>query len=52
MLADPIAGGLGVSRTWVFALFSGALLLSDVLGPVVGRVIDDYGGRGVRLSRP
>jgi MFS-type transporter involved in bile tolerance (Atg22 family) len=52
MLADPIAGGLGVSRTWVFALFSGALLLSDVLGPVVGRVIDDYGGRGARHSRP
>jgi hypothetical protein len=25
--------------------------LSAVLGPVVGRVIDDYGGRGVRLSR-
>lgn len=32
-LADPIAQGLGLSRTTVFGLFSGALLLSAVLGP-------------------
>ena len=47
ILADPIAHGLGVSRTTVFGLFSGALLLSAVLGPSVGRAIDDRGGRGV-----
>jgi MFS family permease len=47
ILADPIAHGLGLSRTTVFGLFSGALLLSAVLGPAVGRAIDNRGGRGV-----
>jgi len=47
ILADPIAQGLGLSRTAVFGLFSGALLLSAVLGPAVGRAIDNRGGRGV-----
>ena len=47
ILADPIAAGLGVSRTAVFGVFSGSLLLSAVLGPAVGRVIDNRGGRGV-----
>ena len=47
ILADPIAQGLDLSRTTVFGLFSGALLLSAVLGPSVGRAIDDRGGRGV-----
>jgi len=37
ILADPIADGLGLSCTTVFGLFSGALLLSAVLGPSVGR---------------
>jgi len=36
-----------VSRTAVFGLFSGALVLSAVLGPSVGRAIDNHGGRGV-----
>lgn len=47
ILADPIATGLGLSRTAVFGVFSGSLLLSAVLGPAVGRVIDNRGGRGV-----
>src|SRR5215472_18282854 len=47
ILADPIAHGLGVSRTTVFGLFSASLLLSAVLGPSVGRAIDNRGGRGV-----
>lgn len=47
ILADPIAAGLGVSRTAVFGIFSGSLLLSAVLGPAVGRAIDNRGGRGV-----
>jgi MFS family permease len=47
ILADPIAHGLGLSLTTVFGLFSGALLLSATLGPSVGRVIDNRGGRGV-----
>src|SRR6516165_5213433 len=47
ILADPIAQGVGVSRTGVFGLFSGALLLSAMLGPSVGRAIDNRGGRGL-----
>jgi MFS family permease len=47
ILADPMAQGLGLSRTTVFDLFSGALLLSAVLGPSVGRAIDNRGGRDV-----
>jgi MFS family permease len=31
----------------VFGVFSGSLLLSAVLGPAVGRAIDNRGGRGV-----
>jgi MFS family permease len=47
ILADPIAQGTGVSRTVVFGLFSGALLLSAIFGPAVGRAIDQRGGRGM-----
>jgi len=47
ILADPIADGLGLSRTVLFGVFSGSLLVSALLGPLVGRVIDTYGGRGV-----
>jgi MFS family permease len=47
ILADPIAAGLGLSPTVVFGVFSGALLISAVLGPAVGRAIDAHGGRGV-----
>src|SRR3954453_17113080 len=47
ILADPIADGTGVSRTVVFGVFSGSLLLSAFFGPAVGRAIDQHGGRGV-----
>ena len=47
IVADPIARELGLSATGVLAAFSGALLLSAVLGPVVGRAIDRRGGRGL-----
>jgi MFS family permease len=47
ILADPIARGVGLSRTAIFGLFSAALLLSALLGPSVGRAIDNHGGRGV-----
>src|SRR5262245_30292786 len=46
-LAVPIADGLALSRTTVFGVFSGALLVSAFLGPSIGRVIDIHGGRGV-----
>jgi MFS family permease len=47
ILADPIGKTLGLSRSWVFAAFSMALLIAAFAGPAVGRVIDRYGGRGV-----
>jgi predicted MFS family arabinose efflux permease len=47
ILAQPIAEGLGLSRAMVFGVFSGSLLLAALLGPSVGRAIDDRGGRGV-----
>jgi MFS family permease len=50
ILADPIGATLGLSRSWVFAAFSMALLIAAFAGPTVGRVIDRYGGRGVLAS--
>ncbi len=47
ILAQPIAAGLGLSQATVFGVFSGSLLLSALLGPAVGRAIDQNGGRGV-----
>src|SRR6202021_2400222 len=47
ILADPIARDLGVSSNWIFAAFSGALVISALLGPRVGREIDLVGGRSV-----
>jgi MFS family permease len=47
MLADPIAADIGVSRSWVFAAFSMALLIAAFAGPRIGRAIDRHGGRGV-----
>jgi predicted MFS family arabinose efflux permease len=47
ILADPIGASLHVSRSWIFAAFSMALLIAAFVGPMVGRFIDRYGGRGV-----
>lgn len=47
ILADPIAAGLHLPRSWVFAAFSASLLIAALLGPFVGRAIDHRGGRGV-----
>jgi MFS-type transporter involved in bile tolerance (Atg22 family) len=47
ILAQPIAEGLRLSPAMVFAVFSGSLLLAALLGPAVGRAIDNRGGRGV-----
>ena len=47
IFADPIARDLGVSSNWIFAAFSGSLVISAVLGPRVGRQIDLFGGRPV-----
>ena len=47
ILAAPIARDLGLSQTWFFAAFSASLVLSGLLGPHVGRRIDQVGGRQV-----
>src|SRR4030081_3149486 len=47
IVADPIARDLGVSSNWIFAAFSGSLVISALLGPRIGRQIDLVGGRSV-----
>ncbi len=47
ILAAPMAKTLGLGVDFVYAAFSVALLVSGLLGPVVGRRIDLLGGRGV-----
>lgn len=47
ILAAPIAAALHLPGSLFFGLFSGALLLSAVIGPSVGRLIDRDGGRAV-----
>jgi len=47
ILAEPIAEGTDVSRSVVFGIFSGSLLLAAMLGPAMGRAIDRCGGRGL-----
>lgn len=49
IVAQPMAAGTGTDTTTVFALFSGALLISGLIGPAVGRRIDRHGGRGVLM---
>jgi predicted MFS family arabinose efflux permease len=47
ILAAPMARDLGVSTPTVFAAFSVSLVVSALLGPLAGRLIDRYGGRPV-----
>lgn len=47
ILAAPMARDLGVSTPTVFAAFSLALVVSALLGPAAGKLIDRYGGRPV-----
>lgn len=47
IFADPISDGLDIPRSWFFGVFSAALLLSGLLGPMAGRLIDRHGGRDV-----
>ena len=49
MLATPMSVDLGVSAPTVFAAFSVALIVSAVLGPRAGRLIDVWGGRPVLM---
>jgi hypothetical protein len=47
ILADPIARDLGISSNWFFAAFSASLVISGLLGPWIGRHIDQVGGQPV-----
>src|SRR5499426_465226 len=47
ILGDRIANDLEMSSTWFFAAFSGALVVSALVGPRVGRTVDAMGGREV-----
>jgi predicted MFS family arabinose efflux permease len=50
MLAAPMARDLGVSTPTVFAAFSGALIVSALLGPRAGAAIDRWGGQPVLMG--
>lgn len=47
MLALPMAADLGVTPPTVYALLSMALMVSALVGPLAGRLIDRHGGRPV-----
>lgn len=47
ILADDIARETGVSTTWLFATFSVSLIISAILGPRAGRLIDHGSGNAV-----
>lgn len=50
MLAAPMARDTGVATPTVYALLSVALLVSALVGPSAGRLIDRHGGRPVLLG--
>ena len=50
LLARPMARELGVAEPTVFAAFSGALVVSALVGPHSGRRIDRWGGRPVLVT--
>jgi MFS family permease len=47
VFTDPVSADLRLSRSWFYGSVSAALLLSGLLGPLAGRMIDRYGGRDV-----
>ncbi|HJV71853.1 MFS transporter [Ideonella sp.] len=50
VLAAPMARELGTGAPTVFAAFSGALVVSALVGPVAGRAIDRHGGRPLLIA--
>jgi MFS family permease len=50
MLAVPIARDLGITTPTVFAAFSLALIVSALVGPWSGHLIDRHGGRPVLMG--
>ena len=45
VFTDAVSRDLALSPTWFYGSVSAALLLSGLLGPVAGRLIDRHGGR-------
>lgn len=50
VLAPPMAAAIGVSPVLVFAAFSMALIVSALVGPLAGSLIDRVGGRRVLMA--
>ena len=50
MLAAPMARELGVTGPTIYGLLSMALVISALLGPWAGRLIDRHGGRPVLMA--
>ncbi|MBX9604789.1 MAG: MFS transporter [Gammaproteobacteria bacterium] len=50
VLAAPMAQELGVPTAMVYAAFSASLVLSALVGPLAGRLIDAHGGRGLLMA--
>lgn len=50
LLARPMAEGLDLPVSHVWAAFTAALLVSAALGPFAGRAIDRWGGRPVLMG--
>jgi MFS family permease len=49
VLAVPMARDLAFSPVWIFAAFSGAMIVSAIVAPWAGARIDRLGGRGLLL---
>ncbi len=50
VLAHPMASNLGLAPPMVYLAFSGALVVSALVGPAAGRAIDRHGGRPVLMG--
>lgn len=50
VLAPAMAADLGMAMPMVFAAFSAALVVTALLGPQAGRLIDQYGGRRMLMA--
>jgi hypothetical protein len=47
VLGDAMRGELGISATWLFGAFTVGLLISGIVSPAVGGLVDAQGGRFV-----
>ncbi len=50
VLATPMAESLGIGPVMIFAAFSAAMVVSALVGPWAGLMIDRHGGRGILIS--